>query len=172
MSGSQIGLVWGWQGCPIRYLRTHNLRVCLYIAYIACGSASLYIKTLYSFCCALVLSAAATVANIKLRYDAKKPQFAIFGTPVICVFYSMIRQGGYTHDSTISNPTGLFSCFILLGTVSEAEWSNIFAHRLQFVSHCNCASLNGLWNIKGQHTFLLWWIYSCISCVLWLRWIV
>ena len=29
------------------YCRTHNLRICLYIAYIACGSASLYIKTLY-----------------------------------------------------------------------------------------------------------------------------
>ena len=36
----------------------------------------------------LALSAAATGANIKIRYDAKTPQFAIFGTRVICVFYS------------------------------------------------------------------------------------
>ena len=68
------------------YCRTHNIRVCLYI--IVCGSASLYIKTLYFFHTVLALSAAATVANIKIRYDAKTPQFAIFGTPVICVFYS------------------------------------------------------------------------------------
>ena len=33
----------------ITYCRTHNLRVCLYIEHIACGSASLYIKMLY-FC--------------------------------------------------------------------------------------------------------------------------
>ena len=33
--------------------------------------------------------AAATVSNIKIRYDAKTPQFAIFGTRVICVFYSI-----------------------------------------------------------------------------------
>ena len=38
--------------------------------------------------CTLALSAASTVANIKTRYDAKTPQFAIFGTRVICVFYS------------------------------------------------------------------------------------
>ena len=72
------------------HCRTHNLPVCLYIANIACGSASLYIKTLYFYFCTLALSAAATVANIKIRYDAKTPQFAIFGTRVICVFYSII----------------------------------------------------------------------------------
>ena len=33
-----------------KYCRTHNVRVCLYIANIACGSASLYIKTLLFFC--------------------------------------------------------------------------------------------------------------------------
>ena len=71
------------------YCRTHNVSVCLYIAYIACGSASLYIKTLYPFLTVLALSAAATVANIKIRYDAKIPQFAIFGTRVIYVFYSI-----------------------------------------------------------------------------------
>ena len=72
-----------------RYCRTHNVSVCLCIAYIACGSASLYIKTLYFFLTVLALSAAATVANIKIRYDAKTPQFPIFGTRVICVFYSI-----------------------------------------------------------------------------------
>ena len=37
------------------YCRTHSVRVCLYIAYVVCGSSSLYIKTLYFFsvlwCC-------------------------------------------------------------------------------------------------------------------------
>ena len=78
------GNLQAWKG----YCKTHNLCVCLYIAYIAKGSASLYIKTLYFFICTLALSAAATVASIKIRYDAKTPQFAIFGTCVICVFYS------------------------------------------------------------------------------------
>ena len=73
----------------LTYCRTHNLRVCLYIAYIACGSTSLYIKTLYFFICTFFTLAAATVANIKTRYDAKTPQFAIFGTRVIYVFYSI-----------------------------------------------------------------------------------
>ena len=71
------------------YCRTRNVHVCLYIAYIACGSASLYIKTLYFFLTVLALAAVATVAKIKIRYDAKTPQFAIFGTRVICVFYSI-----------------------------------------------------------------------------------
>ena len=44
---------------------------------------------LYFFLTVLALSAAATVANIKIRYDAKIPQFAIFGTRVIYVFYSI-----------------------------------------------------------------------------------
>ena len=71
------------------YCRTHNVSVCLYLADIACGSALLYIKTLYFFLTVLALPAAAAVANIKIRYDAKIPQFAIFGTRVIYVFYSM-----------------------------------------------------------------------------------
>ena len=75
--------------CEATYCRTHNVSVRLYIAYIACGSASLYIETLYFFLTVLALSAAATLANIKIRYDAKTPQFAIFGTRVICVFYSI-----------------------------------------------------------------------------------
>ena len=33
--------------------------------------------------------AAATIANIKIRYDAKTPQF---GTRVICVFYSILQN--------------------------------------------------------------------------------
>ena len=72
------------------YCRTHNVSVCLYIAHIACGSASLYIKTLYFSLTVLALSTAATVANKKIRYDAKTSQFAIFGTRVIYVFYSII----------------------------------------------------------------------------------
>ena len=68
------------------------MRLFIYIAYIACGFASLYIKTLYFFLAALALSAAATVANIKIRYDAKTPQFALFGTHVICVFYSISEK--------------------------------------------------------------------------------
>ena len=71
------------------YCRTHNVRACLYIAYIACGSVSLYIKPLYFFICTFFMLAAATVANIKIRCDAKTPQFAIFWTRVICVFYSI-----------------------------------------------------------------------------------
>ena len=69
------------------YCRTHNVSVCLYIAYISCGFASLYIKMLYFFLTVLALSAAATVANIKIRYDAKIPQFAIFGTHVSMTFF-------------------------------------------------------------------------------------
>ena len=38
------------------YCRTHNVRICLYIAYIACGSASLYTNTLYFFLTVLALS--------------------------------------------------------------------------------------------------------------------
>ena len=37
----------------------------------------------------MALSAAATVANIKIRFDANIPQFAIFGKRVIYVFYSI-----------------------------------------------------------------------------------
>ena len=73
---------------PLKYCRTHNVSVCLYIAYIAWGSASLYIETPYFVLTVLALSAAATVVNIKIRYDAKIPHFAIFGTRVIYVFYS------------------------------------------------------------------------------------
>ena len=71
------------------YCRTHNVPVCLYIAYIASGSAKLYIKTLYFFICTFFMLAAATVTIIKIHYDAKTPQFAIFRTRVICVFYSI-----------------------------------------------------------------------------------
>ena len=72
------------------YCRTHNVCVCLYIAYKACGSASLYIKTLYFSFRTSALAAAATVPNKKISYAAKTPKFAIFGTRVICVFYSIL----------------------------------------------------------------------------------
>ena len=73
----------------ITYCRTHNVRVCLYIANIAFGSASLYIKTLHYFICTFFMLAAATVANIKICYDAKTRHFPIFGTHIICVFHSI-----------------------------------------------------------------------------------
>ena len=75
---------------------TKCTRLFTYIAYIACGSASLCIKTLYFFICTFFMLAAATVANIKIRYDAKAPQFAIFGTRVICVLYSISFKGYVT----------------------------------------------------------------------------
>ena len=70
------------------YLKSANVRVCLYITYIACGSASLYIKTLF-FSSVLWHCQRCLCRYIKTRYDAKTPQFAIFGTRVICVFYSI-----------------------------------------------------------------------------------
>ena len=44
-------------------------------------------KNALLFICTFFMLAAATVANIKIRYDAKAPQFAIFGTRDICVLY-------------------------------------------------------------------------------------
>ena len=42
---------------------------------------------------------AATVANIKIHYDAKTPQCAIFGTGVICVFHSIqLRELAVAHS--------------------------------------------------------------------------
>ena len=82
-----------------QYCRTHNVGVYLYIAYIACGSASLYIIMLYFFLTVLALSVASTVANIKIRYDEKTPQFAIFGTRFICVFYSIISRQNTKHKT-------------------------------------------------------------------------
>ena len=50
---------------------------------------------LYFFLAVLVLSAAATVTNIKIRYDAITLQFALFGTRVICVFCSSSSSDGH-----------------------------------------------------------------------------
>ena len=95
------------------YCRTHNVSVCLYIAYIACGSASLYIKTLYCFLTVLALSAAATVANIKIRYDAKFPQFALFGSRVIYVFYSIyINKSMLLLDLCHLSCSQAYSCIV------------------------------------------------------------
>ena len=85
----------------------HNFSVCLYIAYIACGSASLYIKTLYFFPTVLALSAAVIVANIKIRYDVKTPQFAIFGTRVIYVFYSV--SVGMLYSQSLTDWPGVYA---------------------------------------------------------------
>ena len=98
--------------CPAdSYCRTHNLSGCLYIAYIVCGSASLYIKTLNFFFYTLALSAAATVANIKIRYDAKTPQFGIFGTRNICVFYSTLRKMFTPTYFIVESSYGFQYCF-------------------------------------------------------------
>ena len=97
------------------YCRTHNVSVCLYIAYIACGSASLYILTLYFFHTVLALSAVATVANIKIRYDAKIPQFALFGTRVIYVIYSI--SGSAVDRFWLSH----FTKYALMGKIPPRE---------------------------------------------------
>ena len=103
------------QNYTFSYCRTHTLRVCLYIAYIACGSALLYMKRLYFFFCTLALSAAATVNNIKIRYDAKTPQFAIFGTRVICVFYSRLHLRLISYSTVLGhNPAGYGPVLIFL----------------------------------------------------------
>ena len=77
------------------YCRTHNVRVCLYIAYIARGSALLYINTLYLFLTVLALSAAATVANKKIRYDVKTHQFAAYKNAVLFSYCTGPISGGY-----------------------------------------------------------------------------
>ena len=107
------------------YCGTHNVRICLYIAYIAYGYASLYVKTLHFFLTVLGLSAAATVANIKICYDAKTLQFALFGTRVICVFYSIralqkyLRVGWITPFSDTPPPPP--SPMIILGVRSTPQ---------------------------------------------------
>ena len=59
------------------YCRTH-VRVCLYIAYIARGSASLCIKNAVLSFCTLALSAAATVANIKMYAMMRKLPISLY----------------------------------------------------------------------------------------------
>ena len=51
------------------------------------------------------MSEVATVANIKIRYDAKFPQFAIFETRVIYVFYSIIPNSKVIFRSIIGLET-------------------------------------------------------------------
>ena len=48
----------------LRYCITRNFRVCLYIAYIASGAASLYIKTVY-FCLFLATGG----ADVNFRFS-------------------------------------------------------------------------------------------------------
>ena len=68
---------------------------------------AIYKKAVLFFFTVLALSAVATVANIKIRYDAKTPQFAIFGTPVICVFYSICLG---LDNFTVLLACEMFSC--------------------------------------------------------------
>ena len=127
------------------FCRTHNVSVCLYIMYISCGSPSLYIKTMYFFLTVLALSAAATVANIKIRYDAKIPQFAIFGTRVIYVFYSNLNKPpGDSLDHT---------------NLGDLIWVNTITSRL----------ISGLMNNETHYMCLL---VTLQSQTLWLRTLV
>ena len=98
------------------YCRTHNCRICLYIAYIACGSNSLYIETLYFFLTVLALSA----GNIKIRYDAKTSQFSIFWTRHICVLqYWFSGWVGYNAPTTIYT-----RCQVGLMILSNYRWQH------------------------------------------------
>ena len=107
-----------------QYWRPHNVRVCLYISYIACGSALLYIKTLYFFFCTLTLSAVATVTNIKIHYDAKTLQDAIFGTRIICVFYSIHAMYKYS----LSNEKACIYYNMRLDSKAPAETQTLLCH--------------------------------------------
>ena len=78
-------------------------------------------KTLFFFLTVLALSAAATVANIKIRYDAKT-SFAIFGTRVIYVFYSI---------SAHSERQIVMYCVVIFLTIAYLEHNTIKA-RNQF----------------------------------------
>ena len=92
-------------------------------------------KNAVLFFCTLALSSAATVANIKIRYDAKTPQFAIFGTRVLCVFYSRLNLRLISYSTVLGhNPAGyymvlflsFFSCrsthhLLCLGTIVGVE---------------------------------------------------
>ena len=71
---------------------------------------------LYFFLTVLALSAAATVANIKIRYDAKTPQLAVFGTRDICVFYSNPFEGELLAVDIVMNisPSNIFPTMLLL----------------------------------------------------------
>ena len=67
------------------------------------------------FLTVLALSAAATIANRKIRYDARTPQFAIFGsigTRVICVFYSMSKLELEARESRLMVVTWLLDPFM------------------------------------------------------------
>ena len=86
------------------YCRTHNERFCLYIAYIACGSASLYVKMLHFFLTVLALSGAATITNIKIPYDAKivcstVAIWSILKTPLVEILILLFTSMDKTHHS-------------------------------------------------------------------------
>ena len=59
--------------------------------------------------------APATVTNMKIRYDAKTPQFAIFGTRV-CVFYS-------TSTITLATQKMAAPCIIAIPTGDSLKLS-------------------------------------------------
>ena len=147
-----------------QYCRTHNVSVCLYIAYIACGSASLYIKALYFFLTVLALSVAATVANRKIRYDAKIPQFALFGTPVIYVFYSIVWKWKICKQSFVRGTIE----YVCKNIGSKSTKINLFLLR----SKLECTFSSNFKNVRPSKmtiTYLVWnlsmfWISIWYEC--------
>ena len=87
-SNSSLIDITAWFSCLVILQNTQCTRLVIYSVHSVWFRFAIYKNAVFFFC-TLALSAAATVANIKIHYDAKTPQFAIFGTRVICVFYSI-----------------------------------------------------------------------------------
>ena len=143
-------------------LRTHNVRVCLYIVYIACGSISLYIKKLYFFICTFFMLAAATVANIKIRYDAKTPKFAIFGTRVLMCVLQYIHTSMdiplYLIHPKIENFHRLNIEYPINWTFQQTEHLNtwmlgLITLNLPYIEHFNTLNISIHWKLKYTEYF-------------------
>ena len=89
--GSRRSLLPGKSNTDIAYCRTHNVCVCLYIAYIAYGSASLYIKALYFFS---VLWRCQRQLPLLTQRCENSPIRYIWDTPHMCVLQYM----GFTEN--------------------------------------------------------------------------
>ena len=78
---------------------------------------------LHFFLTVLALSAAATVANIKISYDVKTPQFAIFGTRVICMFYSISFTLANDHSITYIQQLilGHLHCNLIFNAIEPSQ---------------------------------------------------
>ena len=71
----------------------------------------------------------ATVANIKIRYDAKTPQLAIFGTCVIFVFYSICIMGFRVLRVTIIITSSLFLFQLFLKEICMSSLLECFSRK-------------------------------------------